>query len=423
MIVLPAGKRSRPTKKSDTVIEQRPARGFFETPAKSQLTTVQSKFNELFQQSAKETSQQVLKSSSQIEALKIEAQSLTHRWERRRRLDILDEVQKRCQRNDNLATQLMEMNKKSSPFLRNLGKYKAGTKEAEKALRAATFAATRRSSPIDLKIEPAGDKCEDCGIRMCVIANDSLLGCPKCAKSREISVSLAPSAESEYIASSNAQKSRLVEWLEFCQAKEYTEPTKTIIRDVTALIIQQKLSGLESFSDVIKIERLTNGPFTSATDAVARLQTKIPQIALYLQSLNGVLTRNVMQSTSEDKIRKSYEHAPKIAARISGYWPPRFSFAQEETIRHMFTIAAPFYERNRKAAQPHWPGGYAYFLRCVCTLLGWDEFVDHFPVVKSSRTAQMRDAQRKIIWAQLGWEFIPSEAGLSKTLMITTKSF
>ena len=432
MIVLPAGKRARPGSIKHRVTEHltSPPDETPTTPLLADkrrepipvLNKVQAKYSELFKQSARDISQQIKDEANQIESLQNEASLLTHRWERRRRLDVLAEATRRSKERTALSNKITEIDERAKPFLRNLGKYKMGTKEAERALRAATFASTKRSSPIELKIEPAGDKCEDCGIRMCVIANDSLLGCPKCAKSKEISVSLAPSAESEYIASSNTQKSRLVEWLEFCQAKEYTEPTKTMVRDVSSLIVEQKLSGLENHIKNIQIERANHGPFTSASDAIARLKHEIPNIEHLLLNLNGVFTRNVMQSTAEDKIRKSYEHAPKIAARISGYWPPRFSFAQEETIRHMFTIAAPFYERNRKAAQPHWPGGYAYFLRCVCTLLGWDEFVDHFPVVKSTRTAQMRDAQRKIIWAQLGWEFIPSEAGLHRPLLITSLS-
>ena len=349
-------------------------------------------------------------------SLRENAAMLKRRWQWRRSQDLENEAAAITARASARATDQDTFDKRIGPCILRYKKAAAGSTGAEDAERAARMLLTRRQDAVPLYRATIGDMCDDCGVRMRIIANDSLLGCPKCAKSREVAAALAPFAESEYIASSNTQKSRLLEWLEFCQAKEYAEPPRAVIDRVIRALINEQRTGLETCRVIIREER-ARSPFRSATDAIERLSAKIPRIAALLRAIDGTTVRFAMQACSAAKtagggttlIRKNYEHAPKIAARISGLWPPRFSLTQEDTIRKMFTLAAPLYERNRKAAQPHWPGGYAYFLRCLCTLLGWDEFVDHFPVVKAARTAVDRDAQRKIIWDQLGWEFIPSQ--------------
>ena len=271
---------------------------------------------------------------------------------------------------------------------------------------------TAVNEPIALQHAILADMCEDCGVAMKIIANDSLLGCPQCAKTRVIPVVSSAAAESEYSGTVvYHQKSRLLEWLEFCQGKEYAEPVTDILDLVMEQLVADKSTGLEEYMNDIATERV-NGPFKNTDDAIARL-TMIPNLKHRLLGINPSVVRNAMQivaSTRQDeRLRKFYERSPKYSSYISGFWPLRFSSDQEETIRKMYSLAAPAYEKYRKPTQPNWPGGYAYFLRCLCILMGWDEFVDHFAVQSTPKNMVDREAVRQKIWTEeLGWEYVSS---------------
>jgi len=92
---------------------------------------------------------------------------------------------------------------------------------------------------------------------------------------------------------------------------------------------------------------------------------------------------------------------------LSGYLPERLTADQEEYVRKLFMAASPVYDRWRKTSQPVWPGGYAYFLRCLMILLGWDEFAAMFPIQMTGRN-QEREDMRTAIWTTLQWELVPS---------------
>ena len=272
---------------------------------------------------------------------------------------------------------------------------------------------TLPTDAISLQRAIVGDMCDDCGISMHIIASDSLLGCPQCAKTRIIPIVSTPVADSEFVAIPYAQKSRLVEWLEFCQAKEYAEPAVDIIEIIMSELVSQKATGLEEYAGLIAKER-QHGPFLNVTDALNRLKNSIPKLKEKLLIIKAPLIRQAMQTASfkhqDDRLRKYYERSPKYAAFISGYWPLRFSSSQEERIRSLYAAAVPAYEKYRKPSQPNWPGGYAYFLRSLCVLLGWDEFVEHFNLKSGQKHIAERESMRQRIWSRdLDWEYIPCE--------------
>jgi hypothetical protein len=274
---------------------------------------------------------------------------------------------------------------------------------------------TKPTDAISLQRAIVGDMCDDCGVSMQIIASDSLLGCPQCAKSRIIPIVSAPVADSEFVSIPYAQKSRLVEWLEFCQGKEYAEPVPEVLELIMEELVAQRATGLEDFIPMISKERDRGGPFLSFQNAMDRLKG-IPKLKDKLLSIKPCLVRNAMQTASfkhqDDRVRKYYERAPKYTAFINGFWPLRFTSSQEERIRSLYAVAIPAYEKYRKPSQPNWPGGYAYFLRSLCVLLGWDEFIDHFNLKSGNKHIADRENMRKRIWtSDLDWEYIPCEPG------------
>jgi len=279
---------------------------------------------------------------------------------------------------------------------------------------------TKKTDAISLQRANNGDMCDDCGVSMKVIANDSLLGCPICAKSRIISFIGAPVADTEFVSIPYAQKSRLVEWLEFCQGKEYAEPSTEILETIMEQLVLTKSTGLEGYVSIISEDRTKNGPYIDAEDAIKRLGKSIPKLKEKLLNIKAPLVRNAMHSAAvanrDDRLRKFYERAPKYSAYMSGFWPLRFTNLQEEKIKSLYAVAVPAYEKYRRPQQPNWPGGYAYFLRCICVLLGWDEFLDHFNITSGQKNIHERESIREKIWRNdLDWEFVPTNP---KTLLI-----
>lgn len=267
-----------------------------------------------------------------------------------------------------------------------------------------------------------GDICDECGVQMKVIANDSMLGCSSCHKTRLLpnttTMNVSSTGEFDYSSSVIHQKHRLPEWIEMAQAKEFLEPTPDVLESVAEHLIREGRTGL-SASDIraVRREREARGPFANAEEAVYRLREAVPHISSAMQSAHSgsvrVALREIVQAGGPAKLRKYYEHSAKCAAYVSGYWPPRMNAQQEEILRLMYSVAAPAYEARRKPTQQYWPGGFPYFLRSACALLGWDEFVPLFPLPSGSKEGGVRHEMRKAIWeGDLHWEMVPAYAPL-----------
>jgi hypothetical protein len=354
---------------------------------------------------------------AKVERLKQESREIAgKRWMINREKDIQLELKKLDFEKKEILSglPLIKFDNSMRPVMRRLKNANENRKtsiihEAEREVRKRI---TKSTDAICLQRAAIGDMCEDCGVSMRVIANDSLLGCPQCAKTRIISAVSAPVADSEFVSIPYAQKSRLVEWLEFCQGKEYAEPSPEVLEMIMGQLVAQRSTGLEDFMSAIAIEREANGPYVDVESSIQRLSSKIPKLREKLLMIRSNLVRVAMQNAScthqDNRLRKFYERAPKYSAYISGFWPLRFTNRQEERIRSLYAVAMPAYEKYRKPSQPNWPGGYAYFLRCLCVLLGWDEFVDHFNISAGQKNVHEREAVREKIWTQdLDWEYVP----------------
>lgn len=261
----------------------------------------------------------------------------------------------------------------------------------------------------------AGDVCDECGLSMLIVSSDSMLSCPQCHKMRVLPNTMSTSTMhgTDADPASIITKHRFPEWLEFIQAKDVSSPPDEVLETVGKYLIENKLTGLEDYAEIIAEERQKRGPFKNIDDAAQRL----PQIPTLREACKDLMSRNPflirmvlknLVTRGEDKYRKFYERSVKIGALLSGFWPPRLSGNQEEMLRMLFCAAAPFYEKERKPKTTTWPGGFPYFLRSLCILLGWDEFAQQFPVSESNINIS-RDILRHKIWKnpELNWECVP----------------
>ena len=107
------------------------------------------------------------------------------------------------------------------------------------------------------------------------------------------------------------------------------------------------------------------------------------------------------------KLSRYYEHVPYIISRIQGVPSDRMPAALEEKLRNMFRkIQIPFV-RNSPPSRKNFLS-YGYVLHKFVQLLGADEYLDKFPLLKSRDKLRVQDAIWRNICKDLDWEFIPS---------------
>jgi len=104
---------------------------------------------------------------------------------------------------------------------------------------------------------------------------------------------------------------------------------------------------------------------------------------------------------------KYYEHIPYIANILTGVRPPEMPPALEERLRLMFNeIQEPFDQvcpKDRKNFL-----SYPYVLYKFCELLGEDQYLPYFPLLKSKEKLTQQDIIWRAMCNILRYEFIPT---------------
>lgn len=102
---------------------------------------------------------------------------------------------------------------------------------------------------------------------------------------------------------------------------------------------------------------------------------------------------------------KYYEHVPYITTILNGIQPPTMPQSLEEKLRLMFhQIQKPF-EKHRPKDRKNFLS-YSYTLYKFCELLGEDDYLACFPLLKSKEKLYKQDEIWKGICHELRWEYI-----------------
>lgn len=107
------------------------------------------------------------------------------------------------------------------------------------------------------------------------------------------------------------------------------------------------------------------------------------------------------------KLNKYYENVNAIANALSGIPAPKLPPELETRLKDMFAeVQAPF-DASKPPERKNFLS-YSYVLHKFCELLGEDEYLVHFQLLKSPQKLYNQDAIWKKMCAILKWEFIPS---------------
>lgn len=120
--------------------------------------------------------------------------------------------------------------------------------------------------------------------------------------------------------------------------------------------------------------------------------------------ITAKLVREVLKHLKFDKL---YKHANYISYRLSGIPPQRLPPKEEEKCRLMFLAAQEPFKRHKGPIRKNFLS-YSYCLYKFCELLGCDNILSTFSLLKGRDKLEKQDEIFKKICADLNWEFIPS---------------
>tara|TARA_Y100000389_G_scaffold56272_1_gene52190 strand:+ start:4009 stop:4953 length:945 start_codon:yes stop_codon:yes gene_type:complete len=144
---------------------------------------------------------------------------------------------------------------------------------------------------------------------------------------------------------------------------------------------------------------------TIPVEVIDQLRSELKKIKIKnLEDITHAKIRNLLKKL---RLNKYYEHVPYITNILNGIKPPNMPQELEELLRIMFKdIQRPF-DDNCPAERKNFLS-YSYVLYKFCELLGEDEYLQYFPLLKSKEKLYHQDVIWKKICHDLRWEFIPT---------------
>jgi hypothetical protein len=140
-------------------------------------------------------------------------------------------------------------------------------------------------------------------------------------------------------------------------------------------------------------------------DVIEKLRTEFRKQKL--KDLSEITHEKVKALLKKLNYAKYYEHVPYIATIVSGINPPTMPQALEDKLRLMFhAIQAPF-EKHKPANRKNFLS-YSFVLYKMSELLGEDQYLPCFPLLKSREKLYVQDQIWKKICEELLWQFIPT---------------
>jgi hypothetical protein len=235
-------------------------------------------------------------------------------------------------------------------YLRNVEHYK-GVIECEKDL---TDTDTRcqlcKSSNIFSSPATSEDICEDCGHARFILSGD---------------LSYKDEQDLEKVVTySYKRDNHFNEWILQFQAQETTSIPREVIEQLRVEFKKQKIRAVTEITH-------------------AKVRTLLKKL----------------------RLNKYYEHVPYIANILNGMQPPKMTQSLEDRLRMMFRdIQEPFNTHCPESRKNFL--SYSYVLYKFCELLGEDDFLPCFPLLKSKEKLYQQDVIWKKICEELQWEFI-----------------
>lgn len=225
-----------------------------------------------------------------------------------------------------------------------------------------------------VKNDDTDSLCKDCNVKCRLSLATAHLVCPECGLANSyIDNELNPPSYKELEQKNMTQtcgyqrRNHFTEWLSQFQARETTD----IPTEVFELIARE-----------------------------LKKQKKI----LHVSKLKPEGTKDILKKLG---LNKYYEHVPYILCTMYGQRPPCMDPSTESMLKVMFQdIQIPFGVHCPETRTNFL--SYSYVIHKCCELLGLDDYLVYFPLLKSQDKLREQDCIWKLICADLRWQYFPS---------------
>ena len=214
------------------------------------------------------------------------------------------------------------------------------------------------------------DECPLCHDNLMLVNGKAIMTCKSCGYSiaylDATMQSMSYSDDVEFSSFSYKRINHFNEWLQQVQAKENFEISDEILKDVMKELHRQRIRDIKDITP-----------------------KKVREVLKIL------------------KLRKAYEHVAQITSKLTGTRPLRVPAEAEEMCRLMFIAVQPAFEKHCPKDRKNFLS-YSYCLFKFFQLLGYDEFLDSFTLLKGRDKLARQDEIFKKICEELDWTFVPS---------------
>lgn len=138
-------------------------------------------------------------------------------------------------------------------------------------------------------------------------------------------------------------------------------------------------------------------------DVIENIKLQMKKERIELSQITNVKTKEILKKLGYNKY---YEHIPFIKDKL-GIKPPIMSPELEETLCNLFVELQSPYSKFCPDDRVNFLN-YYYTAYKLCELLGEDQYLEHFPMLKDPEKRMEQDVIWKKICEELDWEFIPT---------------
>jgi hypothetical protein len=138
-------------------------------------------------------------------------------------------------------------------------------------------------------------------------------------------------------------------------------------------------------------------------DVIENIKLQIKKERIELSEISNIKTKEILKKLGYNKY---YEHIPFIKDKL-GIKPPVMSSDLEETLCNLFIELQSPYSKFCPDDRVNFLN-YYYTAYKLCELLGEEQYLSHFPMLKDKEKRVEQDNIWKKICSELNWEFIPT---------------
>jgi hypothetical protein len=220
------------------------------------------------------------------------------------------------------------------------------------------------------EVDDMSGECQECGADMMFSQTEAMLYCPHCGMTEFLLIDSDrpsykdPPRESSYYAYKRIN--HFNELLAQFQAKGSAEIPQDVFDQIIAELKKQRITDFKNI--------------------------KYRQMREVLRKL---------------KLNRQYDHIPYIISRLNGSIAPVMDRETEEKLRHMFKEIQPSFQKHCPKNRRNFLS-YAYVLYKFCELLGLDDFLSSFPLLKNRDKLYQQSKVWEAICRDMSWEYIRS---------------